>query len=51
VAPKSPDFTSPDFFLWDLLKDRVYANKPRTLQDLKENISAEILKITKETMQ
>jgi hypothetical protein len=25
--PKSPDLTSPDFFLCGLLKDRVYANK------------------------
>ncbi|PNF19552.1 hypothetical protein B7P43_G18247 [Cryptotermes secundus] len=49
--PKSPDLTSPDFFLRGLLKDRVYANKPRTLQDLKDNISAEIRNITEETLQ
>jgi hypothetical protein len=49
--PKSPDLISPDFFLWGLLKGRVYANKPRTLQDLKDNISAEIRNITEETLQ
>jgi hypothetical protein len=26
--PKFPDLTSPDFFLWGLLEDRVYADKP-----------------------
>jgi hypothetical protein len=35
--PKSPDLTSPDVFLWGLLKDRVYA--------------AEIRNITEETLQ
>ncbi|PNF35390.1 hypothetical protein B7P43_G01743, partial [Cryptotermes secundus] len=49
--PKSPDLTSPDFFLLGLLKDRVYANKPRMLQHLKDNISAEIRNITEETLQ
>jgi hypothetical protein len=50
-SPKSPDLTSPDIFLWSLLKDRVYANKPRTLQDLKVNSAAEIRNITEETLQ
>jgi hypothetical protein len=49
--PKSPDLTSLDFFLWGLLKDRVYGNKPHMLQDLKGNISAEIRNITEETLQ
>ena len=49
--PKSPELTSLDFSLWGLLKDRVYANKPCTLQDLKDNISAEIRNITEETLQ
>jgi hypothetical protein len=49
--PKSPDLTSPDFFRWGLLKDRVYANKLHTLHDLKDNISAEIRNITEETLQ
>jgi hypothetical protein len=49
--PRSPDLTSPDFFLWGFLKDRVYANKPRMLRDLKDNILAEIGNITEETLQ
>ncbi|PNF17846.1 hypothetical protein B7P43_G05717 [Cryptotermes secundus] len=40
-----------EYRLWGLLNDRVYANKPRTLQDLKDNISAEIRNITEETLQ
>jgi hypothetical protein len=39
--PRSPDLTAPDFFLWCYLKERVYVNKPRTIQELKENIRAE----------
>jgi hypothetical protein len=37
--PRSPDLSPPDFFLWGFLKDRVYANKPNTLEQLKANIS------------
>jgi hypothetical protein len=37
--PRSPDLTPPDFFLWGHLKGRVYMNRPRTLEDLRENIS------------
>jgi hypothetical protein len=48
--PKSSDLTSPNFFLWGLLKDRVYANKPHTSQDLKDNILAEMRNITGETL-
>jgi hypothetical protein len=40
--PRSPDLTSPDFFLWGYLKERVYATRPRTLGDLKDNITNEI---------
>jgi len=39
---RSPDLTALDYFLWGYLKDRVYVNKPKTLQQLKENIRAEI---------
>ncbi len=28
----------PDFFLWGVVKDLVYANKPRTVEDLKREI-------------
>jgi len=40
--PRSPDLTTCDFFLWGYLKSRVYAHKPRMLNDLKEAISQEI---------
>ncbi|KAJ4445889.1 hypothetical protein ANN_12575 [Periplaneta americana] len=40
--PRSPDLTTPDFFLWGYLKDRVYATRPQTLEDLKHNITQEI---------
>ena len=43
--PCSPDLTAPDFWLWGYLKDKVYANKPRTIQELKANIRQEILSI------
>ena len=43
--PRSPDLTPPDFFLWGHLKTKVYVNKPRTIQDLKENIKSEIAAI------
>ena len=39
---RSPDLTTPDFFLWGYLKERVYVNNPRTIQELKNNIRHEI---------
>lgn len=36
--PRSCDLTPLDFFLWGYAKDRVYANSPQTLDDLKGNI-------------
>jgi hypothetical protein len=33
-SPRLPDLTPPDFFLWGILKGRVYGNRPRTLQHL-----------------
>jgi len=41
-APRSPDLTPPAYFLWGYLKGRVYRNKPRTIDALKANITAEI---------
>lgn len=43
--PRSPDLTAPDFWLWGYLKDKVYANRPRTIQQLKANIRQEILSL------
>ena len=34
-----------DFYLWGYLKGKVYANNPKTLEDLKENIRTEIRRI------
>ena len=44
--PRSPDLTSPDFFLWGHLKEKVYCNNPRTLEDLKNNITAAVREVT-----
>ena len=43
--PRSLDLTPPDFFLWGSLSGKVYWNKPRTVEDLKENIQREIAAI------
>lgn len=40
--PRSPDLTPMDFFLWAVIKDRVYATKPQNLQELKDAIITEI---------
>ena len=42
--------TAPDFFLRGYLKEKVYANKPQTLADLKNNIQAEINAILPENL-
>lgn len=47
---RSPDLTAPDFFLWGYLKDRVYHNNPRTIQQLKASIREEIKNINQETL-
>ncbi|KAI6649527.1 Kinesin-like protein [Oopsacas minuta] len=49
VAPYSPDLSPPDF-LWGYLKDRIYKNKPRTLEQLKTNIVLEITGISKDVV-
>lgn len=43
---KSPDLTSLDLFLWGYSKDRVYVNKPTTIQDSKARIGLEMQAIT-----
>lgn len=42
---RSPDLTAPDCFLWAYLKSKVYLNKPRTLDELKNNITDDIRRI------
>ena len=39
-SPYSPDLNPPDFYLWGYLKDRVYANNPQSIPDLKAAIRA-----------
>ena len=41
-TPISPDLTPADFFLWGLLKDKVYKNTPHTIEQLKDAIRQEI---------
>ena len=43
--PRSCDLTPLDFFLWGYLKDKVYINKPQTIEDLKEEIRRNIAEI------
>jgi hypothetical protein len=39
---RSPDLNTCDFFLWGYLKSKVYKKKPRTTEDLKQNIMEEV---------
>ena len=47
-SPYSPDLSPPDFYLWGYLKDRVYANNPQSIPDLKAAITAAIRAIPRE---
>jgi hypothetical protein len=40
--PHSPDLSACDFFLWGYLKEKVYAHRPHTIQELKDCIREEI---------
>jgi len=48
--PRSPDLSMCNFFLWGYLKSRVYAHKPRTLNDLKGAIRQEIRPIDRQLL-
>ena len=41
-SPGSSDLTPPDFFLWECVKDKVYAVAPQSIQELKEKMRAVI---------
>jgi len=45
VFHEKPDLSTCDFYLWGYLKGKVYANNPKMLEDLKENIRTEIRRI------
>jgi hypothetical protein len=47
---RSPDLSPPDYFLWGYLKDRVYNDHPRTLNELRVNIAAAINAISPELL-
>ena len=36
--PRSCDLTSLDYYLWGVVKDKCYADKPETIDALKDNI-------------
>ena len=50
MAPRSPDLSTCDFFLWGYLKSHVYTHKHRTLNDLKEAIRQEIRPIDRQLL-
>lgn len=47
---RSPDLTPLDFFLWGILKNKVYAINPENLQDLKDRIQHSIREIDMRTI-
>ena len=50
--PRSPDLIPPDFFpMVRLKKEKAYANKPRTIQELENNIRREIAAISEDVLQ
>ena len=48
--PRSPDLTSPNFFLWSYLKDTVYRSNPRDQKQLKMNITRAIEEVNEGTL-
>jgi len=49
--PRSPDLTPADFFIWGLLKGKVYKNTPRTIEKLKGSVRQEIQAINVDTLE
>ena len=49
--PISPDLTPADYFLWGLLKGKVYKNTPRTIEQLKDAIRQEIQTFNVDTLE
>ena len=48
---RSPDLSPLDFWLWTELKEKVYRNNPKTLEDLQRFITVEINNITPALLQ
>jgi hypothetical protein len=51
VAPQSPDLSSPDFFLWGCLEERVYKYKPDTVEALKDKTQLVLASIENDVLQ
>ena len=49
-SPSSPDMNPCDFFLWGVLKDKVYQPMPVSMNDLKQKIEEVFNDIPKETV-
>ncbi|GFW70748.1 uncharacterized protein TNCV_2923031 [Trichonephila clavipes] len=45
MAPRSPDLTPADFWLWRYLKSRVYPSGPSSQSELKDAIRREVSSI------
>ncbi|GFX48817.1 uncharacterized protein TNCV_901991 [Trichonephila clavipes] len=45
MAPRSPDMTPCDFWLWDYLNDNIYRERSSTLPDVKYSILCYVLDI------
>jgi hypothetical protein len=50
-SPRSPDLTPADFFLWGLLKGKVYKNTPRTIEQLKDVIRQDFQSVNVDTLE
>ena len=48
--PRSPNQTSPDYFLWGIVKEIVMAVAPTTPDDMKERIRQACTEITPQTL-
>ena len=49
--PRSYDLTSLDYFLWEVVKDKCYANHPETIEALKREIEVAIHGIEAQTIE
>ena len=47
---RSPDLAPCDFFLWGYIKEKVYINRPKTIDELKEKIVEEIRNLSQSTI-
>lgn len=48
---RSPDLSPLDFFLWGHLKNKCFATKPESIEDLRQRITAECRNITPDMLQ